>query len=521
MEIDSTRRGPMYTRSKRSRVKKTAVNRLAAMPIMRETAKPLTGPVPNWKRMSRRDEHGDVGVDDGLERAREPRADGHPHRLAAPQLLADALEDEDVGVHRHAHGERDAGDARQRQRRAERGHHREQDEQVQDQRDVGDEAGEPVVDQHERRTTSGGRGQRWRRRPGGWSRAPSEGPPCAPPGSAPARGARPRAARWRGRWPPRSVKPPVMLRLARRDALADHRRGVDVAVEDDGELPADVGLGELARRPGAGGVELDGHVQGSLRVLVDRHARRVARSAPVRQRASSRPRTGHASPAGSACRSGAGRGPPGPRAPPWRDRAVDVRALDHELELEQRRLADEGLGAVGILDAGQLDEDAVVALLRGSTARPRRTGRCGCGSSPAPAGPRAPAASTPRAERRASTSRPAAWSASLHLELGELGGHGLGARSSVWGEASSTDELRRCSRRSIRRRRCPSCSRRGRRSVGRALDLRLERLVQVHAEHQMDAALQVEAEVERPRQDAGHRGRATLRIQELTHARGG
>src|SRR4029077_12466503 len=51
IESDSRLRGPMYSRSKSNRVKKTAVKRLAAIPIIRVTAKPLTGPVPNWKRM--------------------------------------------------------------------------------------------------------------------------------------------------------------------------------------------------------------------------------------------------------------------------------------------------------------------------------------------------------------------------------------------------------------------------------------------------------------------------------------
>jgi hypothetical protein len=38
----------MYIRSKIRRVKKTAVNRLTRMPMASDTAKPFTGPVPNW-----------------------------------------------------------------------------------------------------------------------------------------------------------------------------------------------------------------------------------------------------------------------------------------------------------------------------------------------------------------------------------------------------------------------------------------------------------------------------------------
>src|SRR5947207_15342446 len=38
------------------------------------------------------------------------------------------------------------------------------------------------------------------------------------------------------------------------------------------------------------------------------------------------------------------------------------RPLIEQLELEQRRLADQGLGPFGILDTRQLDQDAVLAL---------------------------------------------------------------------------------------------------------------------------------------------------------------
>src|SRR6185295_13815887 len=48
--------------------------------------------------------HGDVGVDDRRERPPEAGIDRRPDGLPEPELLADALEDEDVGVDGHADG---------------------------------------------------------------------------------------------------------------------------------------------------------------------------------------------------------------------------------------------------------------------------------------------------------------------------------------------------------------------------------------------------------------------------------
>src|SRR5512140_1562364 len=62
------------------------------------------------------DQRGDVRVEDGPERAIVALVHRLPRRLAVIQLLADALVDEHVGVHRDAQREHEAGDARQRQR---------------------------------------------------------------------------------------------------------------------------------------------------------------------------------------------------------------------------------------------------------------------------------------------------------------------------------------------------------------------------------------------------------------------
>src|SRR5262245_57568903 len=53
----------------------------------------------------RRDEGGDVRVQDGAEGAVVTGLDGGAHRLAAAQFFANTLEDEHVGVHRHTDGE--------------------------------------------------------------------------------------------------------------------------------------------------------------------------------------------------------------------------------------------------------------------------------------------------------------------------------------------------------------------------------------------------------------------------------
>src|SRR5687768_11265353 len=69
--------------------------------------------------------------------------------LAEIELFTDALVDEHVGVHAHTDGEREARDAWQRHRRAERREDRQLQEQVHHHRDIGDEPGAAVIDEHE------------------------------------------------------------------------------------------------------------------------------------------------------------------------------------------------------------------------------------------------------------------------------------------------------------------------------------------------------------------------------------
>ena len=88
-----------------------------------------------------------MAVHDGPEHAVEARVDGAGHALAEAQFLLDALEDEDVGIHRHAQGQHKARDTRQGQRGpegAQQAHHHDHVHREGDDR-VGTG---PVVEEH-------------------------------------------------------------------------------------------------------------------------------------------------------------------------------------------------------------------------------------------------------------------------------------------------------------------------------------------------------------------------------------
>ena len=96
-----------------------------------------------------RNQRGDVRVQDGAEGAVVARADGRLRRGAATDFLADALVDQHVGVDRHAQGQRNGGDAGQREgglQERQQGH---QEEQVRAQCHRGDQAEQHVVRRHE------------------------------------------------------------------------------------------------------------------------------------------------------------------------------------------------------------------------------------------------------------------------------------------------------------------------------------------------------------------------------------
>ena len=94
-------------------------------------------------------EGGDVGVENGGERAAEASVDGVDRRASAAHFLADAFIDQDVGVDRDTDGEHDAGDAGQRQRGIEHRQHAEDHGDVDGHRDIGEQAEQPIGGEHE------------------------------------------------------------------------------------------------------------------------------------------------------------------------------------------------------------------------------------------------------------------------------------------------------------------------------------------------------------------------------------
>ena len=90
-----------------------------------------------------------VGIDDRPGRAVVTFAQGDGAILAGAGFFADAFEDQDVRVDGHAEREHERGDAGQRDRRAEVGHGAEHHEQVEHHADDGDEAAPDVEPDHE------------------------------------------------------------------------------------------------------------------------------------------------------------------------------------------------------------------------------------------------------------------------------------------------------------------------------------------------------------------------------------
>ncbi|OGT84536.1 MAG: hypothetical protein A3H91_12995 [Gammaproteobacteria bacterium RIFCSPLOWO2_02_FULL_61_13] len=75
--------------------------------------------------------------------------DAGVRRISIAQFLADAFINQYVGVHGHTHGQCDAGNTRQRQRRLQQGQQRHDENCVDHQRDVGNQAKHAVIDHHE------------------------------------------------------------------------------------------------------------------------------------------------------------------------------------------------------------------------------------------------------------------------------------------------------------------------------------------------------------------------------------
>ena len=186
-----------------------AVNSVVTMPTVMVTAKPRTGPEPKTNSITcARNAVALLSMIVPKAR-RNPVSSAFSGVRPLRDLLADALVDQDVGVHRHAERQQDAGHAGQRQRRLQQRQDRELQHQVDQQRDVREPAEQAVEDAPCRRSRAGTRRPaRWRRR--GCCRPPAPARRCAPrpPSAAPA--ARRRAAAPRGRCADCAVKLPLI-----------------------------------------------------------------------------------------------------------------------------------------------------------------------------------------------------------------------------------------------------------------------------------------------------------------------
>ena len=185
----------------------------------------------------------------------KPSADRAGDVFPQGPLLLDPLEDQDVGVDRHADGQDQAGDAGQRQVGLEVGQDAEQDDDVEDQGDDGVDSGQAVINDHEGHDQEDGHQAGHQAladgvRPEG--RADDPLFEILDPG-------RKRAGL--------EDDDEVVGRFDRELALDDARiadpgvdvgRRLDLVVQDDGQGPADVGPGDLFEAAAAVGGEGEG-----------------------------------------------------------------------------------------------------------------------------------------------------------------------------------------------------------------------------------------------------------------------
>ena len=88
-------------------------------------------------------------VDQRPEHTAEAGIDGGAHAALGLELFFDALEDQHVRVDADPHREHEPRNARQRHHGADVRHEAEQDHEIEEQRDDGVDARQPVVEQHE------------------------------------------------------------------------------------------------------------------------------------------------------------------------------------------------------------------------------------------------------------------------------------------------------------------------------------------------------------------------------------
>ena len=100
------------------------------------------------KQHDTRNQGRDVTVDDGRVGVLVTVVHRHAQALARTQLFLDTFVDDDVGIHGHTEREHDTRNTGQRQHRAQRGQHAEHKEQVDQQRDIGNQTALVVENQH-------------------------------------------------------------------------------------------------------------------------------------------------------------------------------------------------------------------------------------------------------------------------------------------------------------------------------------------------------------------------------------
>src|SRR5262249_33854211 len=98
-----------------------------------DNSKAANGAGPETAQESRGNHGGHVGVNNRPKSIVKASIHGGKRGFAVAQFFADALKDQNVGVHAHADDQDDTNDAQQDQYRAEKGHYRQKDDQVEDQ----------------------------------------------------------------------------------------------------------------------------------------------------------------------------------------------------------------------------------------------------------------------------------------------------------------------------------------------------------------------------------------------------
>ena len=220
------------------------------------TAKPRTGPVP--MKNSTAAAMNVVMLESRIVRSAlvKPASSAVIARAARPHLLADALVDQHVGVHRDADGQHDAGDAGQGQRRLQEREQAEDHADVDGDRDIGEQAEQAVGREHE--DDHQDRAQVGRVDAGGDRVLAEAGADGALLDDGQRR--RQRAGAEQDRQVVGLLDREIAADLAGAagDRLADHRRRDHLVVEHDGERPADVLQRRRAEAAGAGIVEAEG-----------------------------------------------------------------------------------------------------------------------------------------------------------------------------------------------------------------------------------------------------------------------